>query len=90
MNKSVERAAPGSVLGPLLFILYTSDLSDTVQSSTGFFADDTKVYRNPCSSDQLIQSDLRSIKRGSSDWLITLNRDKCTVLHISSTNPRLI
>ena len=35
----------GSVLGPLLFIVYINDLPPVVSSSTKMFADDTKVYR---------------------------------------------
>ena len=33
----------GSVLGPLLFILYVNDLSDWIKNDMRIFADDTKV-----------------------------------------------
>ena len=35
----------GSVLGPLLFILFVNDMPDVVKSHIQMFADDTKVYR---------------------------------------------
>ena len=35
----------GSVLGPLLFILYVNDITDGVQSTLEMFADDFKLYR---------------------------------------------
>ena len=35
----------GSVLGPVLFIVYVNDLPDSVLSSLFMFADDTKLYR---------------------------------------------
>ena len=35
----------GSVLGPLLFLLYVNDLPDVVKCSIKMFADDTKVWR---------------------------------------------
>ena len=35
----------GSVLGPTLFIIYISDLLETVDSMVHIFADDTKIYR---------------------------------------------
>ena len=35
----------GSVLGPLLFIIYVNDLPDAIDSTAKLFADDTKIFR---------------------------------------------
>ena len=35
----------GSVLGPILFLIYTNDLEDDISSKVLKFADDTKVFR---------------------------------------------
>ena len=35
----------GSVLGPILFLVYVNDLPDSVLSNLYMFADDTKLYR---------------------------------------------
>jgi len=35
----------GSVLGPILFVIYINDMPEMVESSTYLFADDTKIFR---------------------------------------------
>ena len=44
----VQSGVPqGSILGPLLFILYVNDIPDHLSSPSVFFADDALIY-NPC------------------------------------------
>ena len=44
--KSVLSGTPqGSILGPLLFSIYISDLDDNITSNVLKFSDDTKVFR---------------------------------------------
>ena len=40
------RKAQGSVLWPLLFLLFINDMPDDIMSSIKIFADDTKVYKD--------------------------------------------
>ena len=79
----------GSVLGPVLFIVYINDLPEIVQSSVKLFADDTKIYRNVSSSSGpvCLQADLDAVTSCSDTWQMPFNANKCSSLHIGSSNP---
>ena len=76
----------GSVLGPLLFLLYIiNDLPDGISSNIRLFADDCLLYiqlQSHKSSTQL-QSDLNKLSACSSKWQLRFNPTKCFVMHIS-------
>jgi hypothetical protein len=79
----------GSLIGPLLFVLYINDLPDVLShSSCSMYADDAKLYRPICSvSDcQLLQTDICSLVTWTSVWKMKLNIKKCGV--ISFTNKK--
>lgn len=79
----------GSVLGPVLFVLFTSDIGLHLSSGVSSYADDTKIYGNPYSDDVNLQHDLNRIYKWCMIWNLPLNLSKCVVLHIGKTNPRL-
>ena len=65
---SVESGIPqGSVLGPLLFIIYINDMPETVDCMIRLFADDAKIFTD-CRSEQereSLQRDLMSLQEWS-------------------------
>ncbi|XP_044755111.1 uncharacterized protein LOC123314063 [Coccinella septempunctata] len=79
----------GSVLGPILFLLYTSDLPSLFDSSCLLFADDAKLYRAPSLSPNQLQLDLDKQVQWAEEWQLPLNVAKCCVLHIGRNNPRI-
>ena len=82
----------GSVLGPILFIIYINDLPEGIKSCCSIFADDTKVFRSiRCLEDaDALQQDLIAMEDWTSMWKLRFNPMKCHVLHIGKKNPRYL
>jgi hypothetical protein len=75
----------GSVLGPVLFVIYINDLPDCVTSRCYLFADDTKLYRqisNPDGDVASLQTDLDNLGDWSNTWLLKFHPQKCKSLSI--------
>jgi len=83
---SVTSGVPqGSVMGPLLFLIYINDIAFNLSSSCCLFADDCVLYRRIDSTDDpnLLQEDLRQLERWEETWQMKFNISKCTVLTIT-------
>ena len=65
----------GSVLGPVLFLIYVNDLPDIVSSTVQLFADDTKIYRpiRNIQDQKIIQQDLDNLYSWSQAWQLPFN-----------------
>ena len=82
--KPVRSGIPqGSVLGPILFIIYINDLPNAVSSLVRIFADDTKVFTRVHSEEDFcrLQDDLDKLGEWSSQWQLHFNVKKCGVMH---------
>jgi hypothetical protein len=79
----------GSVLGPVLFLLFVNDLPGAISTKCKLFADDTKVYHPILSllDYENLQNDINNLTMWSNQWLLGFNEDKCKVLHVGNHNP---
>ena len=90
-GKVTSGVPQGSVLGPILFLLYVNELPSIVNCDITMFADDTKIYRTLRSSSdvQVLQKDLDALDKWSECWLLKFNTSKCKVMHLGPSNPKL-
>ena len=60
----------GTVLGPLLFVIYINDILDGIESNGLLYADDTKIFREITSEkDSLcLQADIKRLEQWSKEW----------------------
>jgi hypothetical protein len=79
----------GSVLGPILFLLFINDLPSVISTNCKIFADDTKLYHPILAlvDAERLQNDIDNLMSWANDWLLGFNESKCKVLHIGKKNP---
>ena len=80
----------GTVLGPLMFLLYINDIDENISSTVRLFADDCVMYRiiDSLEDSLCLQRDLSTILNWTKMWQMQLNIDKCVVLRCTrSTSP---
>ena len=77
--ENVNSGVPqGSVLGPLLFLIYINDLPDGLQSNAKLFADDTclfSIVSNLNETSETMNADLNRIKEWAFQWKMSFNPD---------------
>jgi hypothetical protein len=86
--RAVASGVPqGSVLGPVLFLLFINDLENEILNRIlkfAHFADDTKLFGVVQSMDdhQSLQHDLSTLFQWSKDWQMEFNVGKCKIMYI--------
>ena len=75
----------GTVLGPLLFLVYVNDLPDNLSSSVRLFADDCIVYREIKNSQdaQTLQEDVDRLCLWEEKWQMGFNHSKCYSMRVT-------
>ncbi len=90
-NRVTSGVPQGSVLSPILFVLYVNDIPEGVRSLIKLFADDTKVLgkvRNEEDRD-IVQRDLDYTEEWSRIWQLGFNLEKSKSMHSGKqANPR--
>ena len=75
----VKAGAPlGSILRPLLFLIYINDLSEELASNPKLFADDTTLFsgvKNVDASNVGLNNDLKKIGEWAFQWKVNFNPD---------------
>ena len=87
--KSVLSGVPqGSVLGPILFLVYINDLEEEVTGNILKFADDTKLFTKTkkIGDKTNLQDDIDKLVKWSEKWQMLFNFGKCKCLHIGPGN----
>ena len=77
----------GSVLGPILFLIYINDMPKVLKNTCKLFADDAKVFGDVSKEGTDIQKDIDNLHSWSETWQLPFNEKKCKCLHIGNNNP---
>jgi hypothetical protein len=83
----------GSVLGPILFVIYINDLLDSIRSPSLSYADDLKLVGvidgKLEKRSELLQDDLDTVYNWTKKWSTELNVSKCKTMHIGKNREKL-
>ena len=78
-NVDVASGVPqGSVLDPVLFLIYINDITNNITSNIRLFADDCTIYM-PIRTNE----DINKLIKWERKWKMAFNVDKCNVMHIT-------
>ena len=92
--KSINAGVPqGSVLGPMLFLVYVNDISESLLSLTRLFADESSLFYSASHIQDIegtINYDLQVLTSWAKQWLINFNPQKNRSITVYSQTNRTL
>lgn len=86
LHKIQSGVPQGSVLGPVLYLLFTADLPLTRNATTATFADDTAILASHVNADvasKLLQNNINKVQKWLTKWRLKANEKKSA--HVTFT-----
>ena len=87
----VSGVPQGSVIAPILFLIYINDLPNRLKSTVRLFAEDTVIYMTISNGTDAtaLQQDLDKLAKWEETRQMEFHPQKCSVLHMTrSRNPK--
>ena len=81
-SKVTSGVPQGTILGPLLFLVFINDITENIHSQIRLFADDCLVYKEIAniSDTEILQKDLNTLISWTKSWQMEFNISKCNMI----------
>ena len=88
-EKVTSGVPQGSVLGPVLFLIFINDIPDILNCTVKLFADDTKLYSTTNTAEQKtqLQENIFTACEWATKWQMKFNMKKCKSMHMGPNMP---
>ena len=84
-NIPVRSVPQGTLLGPLMFVLYIHDIGENTKAQIGLFANYAAFYGviKDCNDTESLQQYLNTLAHWADSWQLSFNAKRCTILRAS-------